>query len=400
MTQVTFLQNWSGTISNNQVPGVPDNFGINILVELDCYLTGVRYYRHSSASSDRISQMQVYKWSAGGLLSAVLTPTDTGAAGWETAMLANPIRIPGGTEIQITGFVGSTLHMDYNSAAVPTPPPGFSWVSGHHRMFNPTSQLAFCPNGDNSWFYLLDAIFDDSASLPAPPTTGDVTSVVDNGLADWLSEGDAIHRVGDGIPWDTWQTVLTILSRGGSITSGDVTTYGLSDATWAAALVKLLGYAVSHADQIGQVLSWLGVGAKPSGTSTVPDQLTAILNASLGAQGESYWSAGQVLAPSSHTLVDSLPFAGRVGWGSGYALHRIHVDTVDDHHPFEDLGAAGYFARALGWWAPVMPGGIVGERRWLEWSDQWLWPAPIAATGVVIYVHPAVTGTLYAYSVE
>lgn len=421
MTEVHFLDNWSGVISNNQVPGVPDNFGINILCELDTYLVGVRYYRHSSASSDRISQMQVYKWSAGGLLSTVLTPVDGGAAGWEVARLASPLRIPGGTEIQITGFVGATLHMDYNSAAVPTPPPGYSWVSGHHRMFNPTGSLAFCPNGDNSWFYLIDAIFDDSSVLPVPSTPGDVTGAVDNGLADWFSEADATHRAGDGIPWDTWQTSLATKTVADAIqVITDKLGHGGSgnDLDWIRGLWRLagdltdaeIGLLKSLLDRKDQITGASGGGGSafygPSGTQVAAGVETLLganvspteLGAQLAVLRERLTLSPDLTDTTRWTLVDTASGSGDALVELQADLYRLEVTAPSDPPSGPLVAGVAWHPRAF-WLAPRVHGGFLQRQPLADFGVNTVAPG-LFMDGLLLAIDPGYAWSVSAYVLD
>ncbi len=402
MPEVSFLQNFSGTISGNQTFGAGESLGINVLPELQCYLTKVKYYRHSTASIDAISDMQVFKWSSGGALSVVVHPVDDGTVGWKTATLASPLLVPGGTELQLSVFLPAGCHLDYNSGTVPTPPPGFSWVNGHHRMFTASSGLVFCTAGDNSWFFLLDLVFDTDAIVPAPSTPGDVTGAIDNGLADWLSESDATHRAGDGIPWDTWQTSLATKTVVDAIkVVSDKLGHGGSgnDLDWIRGLWRLAGDLTDA--EIGLLKSLL----------TRKDQITGASggggSAFFGPSGTQVAAGVEALLARSTNAMVGFPAApwtmtDETDWGDAIAYAEpadLYVVTFTSTPPsIPDNGRAGVPVRyRLAWWSPLN-GSFARERRWIDFENVHLVDPAGRMPGVLLQTYAGGAGHIQAWT--
>jgi len=397
VTEVSFLQNWSGTINGNQSFAAGESLGINVVVELQSYLKGFRYYRHSTASIDQISDFQVYKWSAGGLLSVVLHPSDNGSVGWHRCDLASPLLIPGGTEIQIAGFLPTGCHLDWNNGAVPTPPPGFSWFNGHHRMFQASSSVAFCPSGDNNFFYLIDPIFDTDAIVPAPSTSGDVTSAVDNGLADWLSEADHTHGAGDGMPYDTWQTGLdtnTKVSSGLNLAGG---MQALSDSlahTPQMASDYVAGRTATYFTPLkNRLIGASGGGGSaffgPDGTQ-VSAGVEALLARSTNAQ------VGFPAAPWAKTA--ETDFDGCLAWDEPADLYTVAFATTPPTIP--DNGQCGVPVRyRLAWWTPLN-GDFAQERRWIDFEKAHLVNPAGRMPGLLLQTYLGGTGHVEAWTLN
>jgi hypothetical protein len=206
----------------------------------------------------------------------------------------------------------------------------------------------------------------------------------------------------DGLPWLTkieLDDLVAFEKSTGPYAAGGVS-FRLTDIINTIASILAIVTAIGAG--LSALRGWLSSPTKPDDQDpldTILNRLDARVAALLDGAGGGQWADGRVLRELGHTLDDSFPFVGQAGWGSGRALHRIHIDTTDDRHPFIDIGAAGFWVPGVGWWAPTLPDGAMGPRRPLEFADQWLWPVPEAATGVIIWVHPATSGTLYAYAV-
>lgn len=421
MPEVSFLQNFSGTISGNQTFGVGESLGINVLPELQCYLTKVKYYRHSTASIDAISDMQVFKWSSGGALSVVVHPVDDGTVGWKTATLDSPLLVPGGTELQLSVFLPAGCHLDYNSGTVPTPPPGFSWVNGHHRMFTASSGIVFCTAGDNSWFFLLDLVFDTDAIVPTPATGGDVTSAVGNGLADWFSEPDHTHGAGDGMPYDTWQTSLatkTVVDAIQVIT--DKLGHGGSgnDLDWIRGLWRLagdltdaeIGLLKSLLTRKDQITGASGGGGSafygPSGTQVAAGVETLLganvspteLGAQLAVLRERLTLSPDLTDTTRWTLVDTAS-------GSGDALIELQADlfhltiTAPEGTPVgPSVAGVDWHPRAF-WLAPRVHGGFLQRQPLADFGDNTIAPG-LFMDGLLLAVDPGYAWAVSAYVLD
>lgn len=378
--------------------------GIMAMPDVDAVIDAVRVYKpvQQDAATGYPPNIALYDYDTGQLVqtwagSSQTWPADN-AAGWVQFAVSPTYAIPAGRRVVAMFEVASTY--------------GYAWDGTSPTM----SQ-----NSGMAWWHAIGPVGatanysgDHTGSTrPAPSTMtwqsgyrsgvdihASTSALTESDLSQWFStDADIQTHETDGIPWNSWQRIQQIVSSGGDITTGDVTTYGLSARTIGAAVVKLLAFVVQNGQGITSWLSWLSTPNRPGGQDAIDVILNRIDLQTANGQSHSQWGDGAVLDPALHTQVDSQAFTGQIGWGSGYALHRVHIDTSDDRHPMIDIGAAGFWVPGFGWWAPVFPDGSVGQRQPLEFADQWLWPCPAAANGVIVWCHPSSTGTIYAYSV-
>lgn len=361
--------------------------------------TAIWWYRRTTTQPP---PQALYLWnqSSGAVIQKITTDiTDNGAVGWQRRAI-DTVALVVGTNYAVGVRSGSSsFDLARLSAAVgPDAPIIFDgyYIDNFAADEAPPTTLQ---TGEALVNLELDGEPADGGGGGTVPA--DVATEGD--FAAWLSNVAATNtHQSDGLPWQTKLDTASTLVLATAINAILGTRAAGDTRTIWTIILQLLAYLVANEEHIFNILDWLGGLSKPP----EQDALAAILNridvrveALWDDRQNAGWADGAVLCPDRHTLVDSFPFSGQVGWGSGHALHRIHIDTTDDRHPFIDLGAAGWWVPGVGWWAPTLPDGSLGRRTVLEFADQWLWPVPSCATGLIVWVHPSVTGTLYAYSV-
>jgi hypothetical protein len=372
--------------------------GVRFGVTAPLTVTGLRYYKVAGQSYDHPSNLALWR-NDGTLLGSITGIPDASTAGWKDFTLTTPVTLAVGQGYTVAAGEDVAVVCGYLPRATVQAPAYPALWDDNIRGTSNSGAMVFPSTTDNLDPPLVDVIAGDPG--PAPPNPTDPAT--NQSLEDWLSvDGAKNDHQSDGLPWQTKvDTAATLaLATGISAILGQRAA-GDTRTVWTM-LLLLLDYAVTHAEQITHILDWIGGLTRPP----EQDPLAAILNridvrveSLYDAGGGGAWADGAVLSPDRHTGIASMAFSGQVGWGSGVALHRIHIDTTDDRHPFIDLGAAGWWVPGVGWWAATLPDGSLTNRTPLEFADQWLWPVPAAATGVILWVHPAVSGTLYAYSV-
>ena len=402
MSETNFLANFSGTISGSQSFGSGEVLGISFLCEVDTVLTKVRYYRHSSASIDRISQMQVYRFSSGGAVTPVLTPTDTGAAGWEVATLAQPVQLNAGTEYCVACFLPTGCHLDYNTATVPTPPAGLSWVSGHHRLFATISAIGCPTSGDNAQFYLIDAYVDPAQAAAVTGTGEIVSSGTDTGLFDWLTTTtDNLHKT-DGLPWVTKVLLdavdANVTAAKNSINTTNAVLGVLPDPA------RTVGETVTHVEDflLDHVQAWAdsmqaritgasgGGGSAffgPGGTQVAAGVEQLVSNISNGdylVKLREWMTLSPDLADTTRwTQVDSVDGTGVVHCFTGADLYVVTATSIPAGQPAENLGGGIIWTPHLGWWAAER-NAAAGQRRFLEFATSLCYEQGIYMGGLVV----------------
>jgi len=389
--------------ASNPFSGANGTQGNLFHVGVDCHALSVDIWAAGGAPNANIDvgiydhTASTWVWSPGSPTWA-LTP-----AGWAVNVIDTTVDLLAGHQYGVYAYYPAGVTWFYDNGK-----PG----TGYGLFWDPTSNtggaaevaatdLAHPTTGTvNGRTHPIGVTTDLDGTLTGGDASGGgiSPSEVSDELAKWLSSTSGTNLHHDDLPWTTAANVVTALARLDSITTGDVTTYGLRSQDIAAAVIKALAFLVTNADKLDLIKSWF-TGTRNPLTSDAVDVILNRIDLQTGnGQVESQWTSGQVLGAAHHTEVDSLPFTGQVGWGSGYALHRIHIDSSDAQHPMIDLGAAGFWVPGFGWWAATLPDGSLTNRHPVEFSDQWLWPVPAAATGLILWCHPSSTGTLYAYS--
>lgn len=388
---------WAGTGSNSgsfDAPGYTWGNRFGVTGTVDQTATGFRVYTFTGGN--RPAWLRLWDVTSNTQL-AYLALTGTPSTGWNSYPLPSSVTLTAGHAFEITGYwAGGTVLSATTAAARGTPDVPLAWddLIGWYASGDVATVVTSTHNDSQS--PLMDLVLEGTGGGGA----GSGSTTVTGDLSSWLSTDAAINaHKSDGTPWQTWQDNLALVSRISQVTSGDVTTYGLRSQDLSAALIKALAFLVANADKLDIIKSWFTGTRNPATSDAIDVILNRIDLQTANGQSHSQWESGAILDPALNTEVDSFPFAGQVGWGSGYALHRVHLDTSDDQHPMIDLGAAGFWVPGVGWWAATLPDGSLTNRRPLEFADQWLWPVPAAATGLVLWCHPATTGTIYAYSV-
>lgn len=372
--------------------------GVQVLVTGDGYLGTVRWYcgnlsreqpSHAAVYDTDDTTTPIWGW------HALSTAT---AIGWQETVVTEPVSLLDGHTYRVAFSWPGTYHSGLAYTNSPTRPTG----SSHIALSGATYWTYNSDGGAQDYPNLLREVNQNiGVDMGWSDTVGGSSGGAIGDFAAWLSTDSSTNaHKEDGTPWQTWQDNLALVSRIPQVSTTDQTTYGLSSRDLTTAVVKALAFLVANADKIDIVKGWFSGVRNPSTQDAIDTILNRIDLQTGNGQLESQWASGQVLGTAHHTLVDSFPFTGQVGWGSGYALHRIHIDTSDAQHPMIDIGAGGFWVPGFGWWAATLPDGSLTERQRVEFSDQWLWPVPAAATGLILWCHPSSSGTLYAYSTD
>lgn len=401
---VRFFDSFSGSWGTAGAYDGSYEDGNALVFQQDGQISALRWYRGGTGSTWDCRGIDLWDDYTKQLVVGGKLPTDNGAVGWKTATLSPAIDVPAGRPMRIAtrrqlGDYGATVAGTPGWAidnALGWQDPCFGQSRGSTPLW-PGASLT-----SNAVVVGLDVDFTPGASggTPLPSATA-----IDTSLTAWLADnGDNTHRAGDavpGLPDVTNNNVLAWLARGGEITSGDVSTYGLRDATLAGAAVKILNYLIANGSNINGLISalntvkgWLGTnGSAPSGWDMygqVQDMATQIY--AIKAKVDLLATPPPATSWVSQGTMD---FDTNLAWAQEADVYTVTYSGLGSNIVNLTIGAAEVSYR-LAWWA-VWDGERMRDRRFADGIAPVLWDGGARMPGIVLHCPGGATGTVEAW---
>lgn len=328
-------------------------------------------------------------------LAAISPAPDSGVVGWQYQDLGSPVSIPANTMFEVIGVEPSGFHVYRLNAGHVTPDAPWSWETA---IYGPSYYNVEGSLSNEAGYSVTDA----SVGSPSAPASGAI--YVQAPLGDWLSTNSGVNlHQSDGTPWLTWQNVSTLLSRMGNVTSGEVTSYGLSDATLVAAVLKALDYLVTNGNNIdgltsaiGRIFDWLGGDPKPADQDALATILNRLDLASGGAEHYAKLLQGQPVFPATGwQMDDETDFVGALSWDVPADLYTLSISDSDGIAA-RDVAGATWYPR-VGWWA-VRNGDLLSDRRFFEFANNYLSDGGRRMPGLLVKGKGLVVGHVEAWT--
>lgn len=378
-------------------------------------IEGLRWYRFGSGSSNRPTGLHLWDCYTQQLILSAPSVPDNGSVGWQTWNASAAVQIePGRTYAVSYGVSAGNTTANLSGSDRGTPPGVLQWAEESGAQSSPSPIFPAATTASN-WVRPVDVLFNEGATGTILPIT---PAQVSGDLASWLISTNDNQHQSDGLPWLS-HAILEGL-RDGTITYfSDLQARTLAIKAITDALPGGTGEIANRlveweAGRLGAIIAQLGgttapvLTSNPLGGSGTGNALTDTINALRGASTATTtdlltaleaccdWLTGAVLDEAKLSAPTTAVVNGYGYLASGRRIHRISVGTVPPDVGSLDIEGNLWLPR-FGWWAPVTSQGAVLERHYIDWQEQWLWPAPAATVGIAYHLPLGVDATIYAY---
>jgi hypothetical protein len=358
-------------------------------------ITGLAWYRGSTTSTAKPANLRLY----GADTTVPLREfngsdiVDSGAIGWQITPFATAYTPSSGVHYvaQMT-WPGLNAWYFYSRSSLANPASPFAWDSAGVRRSTEFGST-YPGSQDDTLAWLVSPVWGTGTSGGGGLTTGDL----DNALAKWLSESDATHLAGDGMPYDTWQKSIDTNTKvtGGLNLAGGI--QALSDSlahTLQMASDYLAGRTATYfTDLKNRLIGASGGGGSaffgPAGTQ-VSAGVEALLARSTNAQ------VGFPASPWEKTA--ETDFDGCLAWAEPADLYTVSFATTPPTIP--NNGQCGVPVRyRLAWWTPLN-GEFAQERHWIDFEKCHLVNPAGRMPGLLLQTYVSGTGHVEAWTLN
>lgn len=361
------FDNTSWASHTNSNPSDPYEIGNRFGVTAELTVTGLRWYRWTTAPTSKPAAIRVWRASDSAQLAIITPVPDDGAVGWQDAELSTPLVLPSGGPYVVS--------MDW--------PSGLNWATLIRGSVSPPPSPALWDDNARAYHlgsYIYPGTVDNLNAWGVDITWGGPTGGGGGGgggtttadLAAWLSsDADVNTRQTDGLPWltkallDAWNSGLGADAVGyfqfmkNAINAVKERTDRLPDSIEALTNAILTNLS----DNTDLVLA---------GLATIQDGVDALTGGSGGTAGGALGAlSGRSAFPATGWgLVDETDWDTDLAWPVAADLYVVTVTTPPPGMAADDFAGLTWYHR-LGSWT-ILDGDQAGARAFLEFSPQQL----------------------------
>lgn len=374
--------------------------GVRFTVGADTALGRLGYYALGAGSSYAPSTMKLYRADTSALVAQVTSPTVPTGAGWYFDIPTSSYTLAAGVDYRVVAVYTNGTHQAYVTGAPTGSAPSPLTRASPFGCY--AGSDAYPDTTTSSYAWAVDVEVDNGVAGGGGSTlTASDLDAIDGRTATWESASSGTNTHQDALPWQTYQDTQSLISKIGTVSAGEMTTYGISGTGLWRGLVAILGYVVANGQNINGLTSALntvknwfgGNGSAPSDwdfygqvqdISTKVYAIEAKLDTMLAPPPPASW-----VSQGTHT------FDTNLAWAQPADVYTVTYSGLGSNIVNLSVGAADVSYR-LAWWA-VWDGERMRDRRFADGTMPVLWDHGARMPGIVLHCPGGATGTVEAW---